>query len=87
MVTTMRHPIENLQNFEDNFREPVPKITLKPNMSKRKLRDIKVKFTQDTEDMTTILNTAVKNYNMMSGSEEEQKIAARFKKTILRILL
>ena len=87
MVTTMRHPIEILQNFEENFRESVPKITLKPKMSKRKLQDIREKFAQDTEDMTTILNTAVKNYNIQPGSEEAQKIEARFRKTRLRILM
>ena len=85
MVTTLRHPIEILQNFEENFRESVPKIMLK--MSKRKLQDIKSKFTTDTEDMSIILNTAMKNHSIAPGSDEEKKINARFKKTRLRILM
>ena len=87
MVTTLRHPIEILQNFEENFRESVPKITLRPKLSKRKLQDIKSKFTTDTEDMATILNTSMKNHNIAVGSEDEKKINARFKTTRLRILL
>jgi hypothetical protein len=85
MVTTLRHPIEILQNFEENFRESVPKIMLK--MPKRKMQDIKSKFTTDTEDMSTILNTAMKNHNITPGSDEEKKINARLKKTRLRILM
>ena len=85
MVTTLRHPIEILQNFEENFRESVPKIMLK--MPKRNLQDIKSKFTTDTEDMSIILNTAMKNHNSAPGSDEEKKIHARFKKTRLRILM
>jgi hypothetical protein len=85
MVTTLRHPIEILQNFEENFRESVPKIMLK--MPKRKFQDIKSKFTTDTEDMSIILSTAMKNYNIETGSDEEKKINTRFKKTRLRILM
>ena len=65
MVTTLRHPLELLRNFQEEYRESVPKITLR--MSKRKLQDIKIQYADDKEEMKSIFDESVEAHSRVQN--------------------
>jgi len=85
MVTTLRHPLELLRNFQEEYRESVPKITLR--MSKRKLQDIKIQYAYDKEEMKSIFDESVEAHSVITGSEKHQKLEKQFERTEKRILM
>ena len=84
MATVIRHPIELLQTFEDNFRCLSPKVT--PEMNKSKLQDIRTEFDDGVERMDFLFKTAVTAHNITSP-EEKIKLDHLFKKTRKRLCL
>ena len=84
-MVTLRHPLELLRNFQEEYRESVPKIT--PRMSKRKLQDIKKQFKYDLEEMKSLFDESVEAHNVTTGSEKHQKLETQFERTERRILM
>lgn len=84
MATIIRHPIELLQTFEDNFRCLSPKVL--PKMTKRKIQDIKSEFDDSLERMEFLYKSAIAAHNITSN-EEKNKLDMLFKKTRKRLCM
>jgi hypothetical protein len=84
-MVTLRHPLELLRNFQEEYRESTPKII--PKMSKRIFQDIKEQFNYDLEEMKALFDESVEAYNVTPGSEKHQKLQTQFQRTQRRILM
>ena len=81
MATILRHPIELLQTFEDNFRCRSPKVMTKTEgMTKSKLKHAKSEFDDGLERMSFLYKSAMMAHNITS-EEEKNKLDILFQKT------
>ena len=87
MATILRHPIELLQKFEDNFRFHSPKVMTKTEgMTKSKLQNGKIEFDDGLERMAFLYKSAMIAHNLTS-EEEKNKLDILFQKTRKRLCL